>query len=67
MREVEANQQHAESIEKTYIYHSLETQYEQQSGGREKVTTSEAEHFWLNGVPVRRLLRKNGKDLYPTN
>jgi hypothetical protein len=25
----------------------------------------ESDHFWLNGVPVRRILRKNGHDLSP--
>lgn len=65
MHQVEINQRQAESIEKTYIYRSIETQHERQSGGREKVTTVESEHFWINGVPVRRVLRKDGKDLSP--
>jgi hypothetical protein len=65
MHQVEANQRRAESIEKTYLYRSLETQQEQQSGGRQKITTVESEHFWINGVPVRRVLRRNGKDLSP--
>ena len=62
MHEVETHQQQAEAIEKTYIYHSIETQQEQASG---KITTTESDHFWSNGVPVRRVVRKNGKDLSP--
>src|ERR1035441_5248225 len=36
-----------------------------QAYGRQtrKTTVSEFDHFWINGVPVRRLVRKNGKDL----
>ena len=65
MQQVERNQHQAEALEKTYIYHSVETRREQENKGREKVTVLESDHFWLNGVPVRRLVRKNGKDLSP--
>lgn len=65
MRQVEAHQRQAEAVEKSYIYHSVETQHEQESKGREKVTTTESDHFWINGAPVRRVVRKNGKDLSP--
>jgi hypothetical protein len=66
MRAVEANQRNSESLQKNYIYHS--TQIAQQSdghGGVKKTETREFEIFWINGVPVRRLLRKDGKDLSP--
>lgn len=64
MRDVEANQRKAETVEKDYIYHSIETEVEKNGNGQAKKTTvSEFDHFWVNGVPVRRLVRKNGKDL----
>lgn len=63
MRQVEINQRLAETVEKTYIYHSVETRRELESKGREKITVVESDHFWLNGVPVRRVVRKDGKNL----
>ena len=65
MRQVEANQRNAEAVEKTYLYHSVETRREQQSAGHEKITIVESDHFWLDGVPVRRIVKKEGKDLSP--
>ena len=64
MRDVEANERKAETVEKDYIYHSVETEVEKSGNGQTKKTTiSEFDHYWTNGVPVRRLVRKNGKDL----
>ena len=64
MRDVESNQRKAETVEKDYIYHSVETEVEKDGNGQtRKTTVSEFDHFWINGVPVRRLVRKNGKDL----
>lgn len=66
MHEVELNQRHAEAIEKNYVYHSVSREQELGSKGEiKKVTVTEADHFWLNGVPVNRVLRKNGRDLTP--
>ena len=64
MRNVEANERKAETVEKDYIYHSVETEVEKDGKGQAKKTTvNEFDHFWIDGVPVRRLVRKNGKDL----
>ena len=64
MHDVEQNQRKAEAIEKDYIYHSVETQEQTGSGGRvKKIKVMEYDHYWSEGVPVRRLVRKDGKDL----
>lgn len=66
MHAVEENQRKAEAIEKDYIYHSVSTAQEIDGKGRVKKTTvTEADHFWINGVAVRRLLKKDGKELTP--
>jgi hypothetical protein len=66
MHEVEANQRKSEKVEKDYIYHSVETAQELDSHGQVKKTTIiESDHFWINGVPVRRVVKKNGKPLTP--
>jgi hypothetical protein len=64
MHDVEENQRAAEKIEKDYLYRSVQT--EQQSnghGGIKKTETREYDVFWVEGVPVHRLTKKNGKDL----
>jgi hypothetical protein len=64
MRDVERNQRTAEAIEKNYICHSVEVQEQTDSSGHPKKTTVlEYDHYWSEGVPVRRLVRKDGKDL----
>jgi hypothetical protein len=66
MHDVETNQRKAESIEKDYIYHSVETEQEVDSHGQVKKTTvTESDHYWVDGVPVRRVVKKNGKPLSP--
>jgi hypothetical protein len=66
MHDVETNQRKAEAIEKDYIYRSVETQQELDSHGQIKKTTiTESDHFWVNGVPVRRVVKKDGKPLSP--
>jgi hypothetical protein len=66
MRDVEANQRKSESIQKDYLYHSVETRQELGSHGEVKKTTvTEFDHFWVNGVPVRRTVKKDGKPLSP--
>jgi hypothetical protein len=64
MHDVEANQRAAEAIEKDYLYRSVQT--EQQSdghGGIKRTETREYDVFWVEGVPVHRLTKRNGKDL----
>lgn len=64
MRSVEANQRTAEAVEKSYIFRSVATEEQLDTAGHvKKVTTTESDNYWLNGVPVRRVLRKDGKDL----
>jgi hypothetical protein len=64
MRDVEANQRKSEAVQKDYIYHSSETRQEFDSHGQTKKTsTAESDHFWINGVPVRRTLSRDGKSL----
>lgn len=66
MRDVEANERKAEAVQKDYIYHSIETQQETDTHGQVKKTTvTESDHFWVNGVPVRRTVTKDGKPLTP--
>jgi len=64
MHDVEENQRAAEKIEKDYLYRSVQT--EQQSdghGGVKRTETREYDVFWVEGVPVHRLTKKDGKEL----
>jgi hypothetical protein len=64
MHQVEVDQRASEAIEKDYLYHSVEAIQELDSHGNVKKTESDQyDVFWINGVPVRRLLKRNGKDL----
>jgi hypothetical protein len=66
MHDVETNQRKSEAVEKDYIYHSIETAQEVDGHGRPKKTTvTEYDVYWVNGVRVRRMVKKNGKDLSP--
>jgi len=66
MHDVETNQRKAEAVAKNYVYHSVETEQEVDGHGQAKKTTvTESDHYWINGVPVRRIVRKNGKELSP--
>jgi hypothetical protein len=64
MRSVEVNQRASEAIEKDYLYHSLQSGEELDGHGRVKKTeTKEYDIFWVNGVPVHRMTKKDGKEL----
>ena len=64
MHDVENNQRKSEAIEKDYLFHSVATEQEVDGQGRiKKTTVTEADHYWINGVPVRRLTKKNGREL----
>lgn len=66
MHDVEANQRKAETVQRDYIYCSVETQHELGNHGEiKKTTVTESDHFWVNGVPVRRIMKKDGKSLTP--
>jgi hypothetical protein len=61
MHEVEQHQRASEAIQKDYLYHEVVT--EQESDGKKKTETREFDVFWLNGVQVHKLTRKDGRDL----
>ena len=64
MHAVEVNQRASEAIEKDYMYRSVQTHDETDGhGGVKKSETMEYDVFWVNGVPVHRLTKKNGKEL----
>ncbi len=64
MHDVEANQRKAEAVEKDYIDHSVITEQQLDSHGNVKKTeVVEADNFWLDGVPVTRVVKKDGKPL----
>jgi hypothetical protein len=64
MHEVEARQRAAEQAEKDYIYHSIQTGQEVDGHGAVKKTeVNEYDVFWIGGVPVRKLVKKDGRDL----
>lgn len=60
MHEVEEHQRASEHIQKDYIYHEV---LQQQRSDGKKAVTHEYDVFWLNGVEVQKLTRKDGKDL----
>jgi hypothetical protein len=64
MRQVEKKQRADEMVEKDYIYRQT-TRFEELDGhGKvKKVVSKEFDIFWLDGVNVRRLVKKDGKDL----
>jgi hypothetical protein len=64
MREVQANQRTEEAIRKNYLYHEVQTARETDGhGGIKKTDTREFDVFWVSGVPVRRMTKKDGKEL----
>src|ERR1700679_4119566 len=64
MRAVEVNQRASETSEKDYMYRSAQREEETDGhGGIKKTETREYEIFWVNGVPVHRMTKKNGKEL----
>ncbi len=66
MHEVEAHQKASETIQKDYLYHEVRTAEENDGHGKVKKTeTQEFDVFWLNGVQVQKLVKKDGKDLSP--
>jgi hypothetical protein len=66
MREVGTHQKAAEAIQKDYLYHAVETQQETDGNGAvKKTTTREYDVFWVSGVPVQKLTKKDGRELTP--
>ncbi len=64
MSAVVANQRASEAIAKDYMYRSVRTREESDGhGGVKKRETEEYDVFWINGAPVHRMMKKNGKEL----
>lgn len=64
MHAVEANERVSEAIRKDYLYRSVQTEEHNDGHGKVKKTeTREYDIFWVEGVPVERLTKKDGKDL----
>jgi hypothetical protein len=64
MHAVEANQKTSEAVEKDYLYHAFAMEESLDGhGGVKKTETKEYDVFWLEGVPVSKLLKKDGKEL----
>jgi hypothetical protein len=61
---VETNERKAETIEKDYLYHSVVTEQKVDGHGQVKKTeVTEFDHYWVNGVPVARMVKKDGNAL----
>jgi hypothetical protein len=66
MKQVEANQRTSEAVLKDYLYHEVATEEHLDGHGAVKKTESrEYDIFWLNGVEVAKLVKKDGKELSP--
>ena len=66
MHDVEARQRLAEQVRKDYIYHSVQTEQEVDGRGAVKKTeVKEYDRFWIKGVPVEKLVKKDGRELTP--
>lgn len=64
MHEVEAHQKTAETVQKDYLYHAVDRTQQLDGNGRVKKTeTEEYDVFWVEGVQVHKLTKKNGKEL----
>ncbi|MEI9977829.1 MAG: hypothetical protein WDN23_02310 [Edaphobacter sp.] len=64
LRAVEANQRVSESVEKDYLYRSVMSHEELDGhGGVKKTETLEYDVFWVEGVKVWRLVKKDGREL----
>ncbi len=64
LRAVESNEKTSEAVEKDYLYRSFVTAAQLDGHGAVKKTeNSEFDVFWLEGVEVHRLVKKDGKEL----
>ncbi len=64
MQAVLKNQRKEEAVRKDYLFHEVETSRETDGhGGVKKTETKEYDIFWVGGVPVQRLVKKDGKEL----
>ena len=66
MHAVETNQHAAETLARHYLYHSVESLSEiDKHGAAKRTETSEYDVYWIGDVGVRRLVRKDGRELTP--
>ena len=66
MHEVETHQKASETLVKDYLYHSYATEQSQDGhGGVKKTETEESDIFYVAGVRIRRITKKDGRDLTP--
>jgi hypothetical protein len=66
MHEVEEHERTAEAVQKDYLYHAIDTVQEMDGHGRVKKTqTGEYDRFWVEGVPIQKLTKKDGRELSP--
>jgi hypothetical protein len=64
LRTVQTNQKTSEAVAKDYLYKSVvRAETLDGHGGIKKSEAEEFDIFWIEGVPVRRMTRKNGKEL----
>lgn len=64
MREVGERQRASEAIRRDYLYHEVQTaEVTNGHGAVEKTDVREYDVFYINGVPVRRLTKENGREL----
>ena len=64
MHQVEAHQRDDESRLRNYIYHQIQTLAQTDShGGVKKQETQAYDVFWIDGVPVRKLISKDGSPI----
>jgi hypothetical protein len=61
---VQDHQKKVEEMRENYTYTSLQTKQEVDAGGQVKKTeTEEREEFFVNGHPIRRVMKRDGKPL----
>ncbi|NYF77743.1 hypothetical protein [Granulicella arctica] len=66
MHEVEAHEKTSEALVKDYLYHSFAIEHALDSHGAvKKSQTEDADIFYVAGVRIERLTKKNGTDLSP--
>jgi hypothetical protein len=66
IRQVRDHQRQMETVQENYTFHETDLTHELNKDGSVKKTESqEYEVFFVNTHPVRRLVRKDGKDLDP--
>jgi hypothetical protein len=64
MRAVEDHQKKVDTMRENYTYTSFQTRQEIDAGGQVKKTeTEEREEFFVNGHPIRRVVKRDGKPL----